>query len=178
MESETLALGPVRRFIRMGRRLERALCTVRTLSAVLNRNLKPSGALLKSLLAIHDGDLVYRQRYQREIQCAAAADLLLADELNPRSIAFQLARFAEELALFPLAESSMLTACRKNALKALTAVRVFETGEHGGIASPGGNEAFEHLMSSLESWLGRISEGLSREFFQPVPATQSMREWT
>jgi len=166
----------VRRFLLMGRCLERALCTVRALSAALGRNLKPSDALLESLLAIHDSDLMYRQRYQREIQAGAMADLLVADEFNPRSIAYQLARFTEELAGLPL-ESPMLSACQKTVLKALTSVRVFETGEHG-IIDAGGNEAFEHLLSSLEAWLGRISEYLSREFFQPIPLPQSLREWT
>ncbi len=176
LETESIAQGPVRRFLLMGRCLERALCTVRALSAALGRNLKPSDALLESLLAIHDSDLMYRQRYQREIQAGAMADLLVADEFNPRSIAYQLARFTEELAGLPL-ESPMLSACQKTVLKALTSVRVFETGEHG-IIDAGGNEAFEHLLSSLEAWLGRISEYLSREFFQPIPLPQSLREWT
>jgi uncharacterized alpha-E superfamily protein len=178
LESETLALGPMRRFILMGRRLERALCATRLLAAALGGNLKPSGVLLRSLLAIHDAGLIYRQRYQREIQAGAAADLILADELNPRSIAYQLERFVEELSQFHGADSPMIAACKKNALKALTAVRVFETGERGGIASAGGNEAFEHLLISLTAWLGQISENLAREFFQPIPAPQSLREWT
>ena len=178
LESESIALGPVRRFILMGRSVERALCTVRVLAAALGGNLKPSDALLKSLLSFHDSDLMYRHRYQRDVQAVAVADLLMADELNPRSIAYQLARFTEELAQLPLAESALLTACQKTALKALTSVRVFETGEHGGIVGAGGNEAFEHLLSSLESWLGQISDFLSREFFQPIPLPQSLREWT
>lgn len=178
LETETLALGPMRRFIQMGRRLERALCATRLLAAALGGNLKPSGMLLRSLLVIHDAGLLYRQRYQREIQAGAAADLILADELNPRSIAYQLERFLEELSQFHGADSPMIASCKKNALKALTAVRVFETGERGGISSPGGNEAFEHLLISLTAWLGQISEGLAREFFQPIPAPQSLREWT
>jgi uncharacterized circularly permuted ATP-grasp superfamily protein/uncharacterized alpha-E superfamily protein len=175
LESEGIALGPVRRFALMGRYLERALCTVRALSTALGGNLKPSDALLESLLAFHDSDHMYRQRYQLEIQAGAVADLLVADEFNPRSIAYQLARFADELAGLPL-ESPLLSACQKTVLKALTSVRVFEGGN--GIAGAGGNEAFEHLLSSLEGWLARISDLLSREFFQPIPLPQSLREWT
>jgi uncharacterized circularly permuted ATP-grasp superfamily protein/uncharacterized alpha-E superfamily protein len=175
---ESIALGPVRRFIAMGRHLERALCTTRVLSAALSGNLKPQDPLLKSLLCFHDSDLLYRQRYQRDVQAGAVADLLAADEINPRSIAYQLARFMDELAQLPLADSALLTACHKTALKALTSVRVFETGGHGGVTDAGGNEAFEHLLSSLETWLGQIADCLSREFFQPTPMPQSMREWT
>lgn len=178
LESESIALGPVRRFIMMGRRVERAQATVRVLAAALGGNLKPPDSLLKSLLFFHDSDLMYRQRYQREVQAVAVADLLLADELNPRSIAYQLARFADELVQLPLAESALLSACQKTVLKALTSVRVFETAEHGGILGAGGNEAFEHLLSSLETWLGHISDFMSREFFQPIPLPQSLREWT
>ncbi|HKP96761.1 MAG TPA: alpha-E domain-containing protein, partial [Fibrobacteria bacterium] len=178
LEAESIALGPVRRFVMMGRNVERAMGTVRVLAAALGGNLKPSDQLLKSLLSFHDSDLMYRQRYQRDVQAGAVADLLVADELNPRSIAFQLARFSDELARFSLAESALLTACHKTVLKALTSVRVFETGDHGGILGAGGNEAFEHLLSSLESWLGRISDYLTREFFQPTALPQSLREWT
>jgi uncharacterized alpha-E superfamily protein len=149
---------------------------VRALRAALGGNLKPSASLLESLLAFHDSGLVYRQRYQRQVQAGAVADLLVADEFNPRSIAFQLARFAEELEELPL-ESPLLSACQKTALKALTSVRVFEAGEKG-IIGAGANEAFEHLLSSLEGWLGQLSEFLSREFFQPIPLPQSLREWT
>jgi hypothetical protein len=72
----------------------------------------------------------------------------------------------------------LLSACQKTVLKALTSVRVFETAERGGIVGAGGNEAFEHLLSSLETWLGQISDFMSREFFQPIPLPQSLREWT
>ena len=176
LETESISQGPVRRFLLMGRYLERSLCTVRALRAALGGNLTPSVPLLESLLAFHDSDLVYRQRYQRQVQAGAVADLLVADEFNPRSIAFQLARFAEELEELPL-ESPLLSACQKTALKALTSVRVFEAGEKG-IIGAGANEAFEHLLSSLEGWLAQLSELLSREFFQPIPLPQSLREWT
>ena len=59
----------------MGRSVERALGTVRILTAALGGNLKPSDALLKSLLSFHDSDLMYRHRYQR----AVGAERLAAD---------------------------------------------------------------------------------------------------
>ncbi|MDB5105231.1 MAG: hypothetical protein JWP91_2920 [Fibrobacteres bacterium] len=177
LQSESLALGPVRRFLLMGRALERALCTVRSLAAALGGNLSPSESLLESLLACNDGLHTYRQRYQRGILAGPAADLLIADELNPRSVACQLARFAEELALLPFADSAPLTACRKTVLLALTSARVFDA-EGQGILRAGSNEAFEHLLGSLEGRLGQASDLLSREFFQPIPLPQSLREWT
>jgi uncharacterized circularly permuted ATP-grasp superfamily protein/uncharacterized alpha-E superfamily protein len=178
LEKESISVGPVRRFILLGRCLERALCTVRMLNAGLSRNLNPSEPLLNALLAFHDSELIYRQRYQREIQVGALADLLIADELNPRSIAHQLARFAEELNHLPLGGSLTLSTCQKTMLKALTSVRVFEAGNQGGLSSPSENEGFEHLMGNLETWLNQVSELLAKEFFQPTAAPQSMREWT
>jgi uncharacterized alpha-E superfamily protein len=178
LESESIALGPVQRFLTLGRSLERSLCAVRLLAAALGGNLKPSEALLKSLLACHDAELTYRQRYHRDLLPGPAADLILADESNPRSVASQLDRFTAELAQLPLADSPMLTVCRKAALKALTQVRLFEAGGPDGIAGAGGNEAFEHLLGSLEEGLGRLSDCLAREFFQPIPLPQSLREWS
>lgn len=187
LEDEGISHGPIRRFIHLGRRLERAQGTARLLGAALGRNLEPSDYLLKALLSFHDSVATYRQRYQGEVLAAPVADLLVADEPNPRSIAYQLARLGEDLGQLPLGDSPLLSACEKTALKALTSVRVFEAGDSagnplgggqpGGTHSRGGNEAFEHLMGRVADWTGEISDLLSREFFQAIPLPQPLREW-
>jgi uncharacterized alpha-E superfamily protein len=103
--------------------------------------------------------------------------LLLADEANPRSVAFQLSGFHEELGHLPPGGTLLLPACRKAVLKALTQARLFESEANGGILSPAGNEGFEHLLRSLEAGLGRVSDALAREFFQAIPLPQALREW-
>ena len=49
---------------------------------------------LELLLEIADSSITYRSRYLTSLQADLVLDLLLVDEANPRSIAFQLARAA------------------------------------------------------------------------------------
>ena len=182
LEGEGIAHGPIRRFLNLGRHLERAQGTARLLGAALGGNLDPSAPLLKALLAFHDSATTYRHRYQGEVSAGAVCDLLVADELNPRSIAYQLARLAENLGQGSPGESRLLTACEKTALKTLAAVRNLDSGPGGtrsawGAGGAGGNEAFEHLMNGVETGMSEVSDLLSGEFFQAVPLPQAMREW-
>jgi uncharacterized circularly permuted ATP-grasp superfamily protein/uncharacterized alpha-E superfamily protein len=177
LESDGLSLGPVRRFLVLGGAIERALCAVRMLEAGLAGNPNPPSGLVAVLLACHDGALTYRQRYPQGPLPSPAAELLLADEANPRSVAYQLARFHDELEHLPPGGSQLITACRKAVLKALAQARLFEADANGGVGSPAGNEGFEHLLRSLEDGLGRVSDALAREYFQAIPLPQSLREW-
>ena len=78
------------RFLDMGRRLERAadLCDL-----IRHAMVQPGAdevARLPSLLEIANSAMTYRSRYVFGPDPAPVLDLLLADETNPRSVAFQL----------------------------------------------------------------------------------------
>ncbi len=76
------------RFLSIGRRLERLqfLCTV------LQHALKmPPTSSLDWLLELSDSIVTYRSRYMARPEWLPVLDLLVSDESNPRSIAFQLA---------------------------------------------------------------------------------------
>ena len=45
--------------------------------------------------------MTYRRRYPGSLQTAPVLDLLLADETNPRSLAFQLAALADDVDNLP-----------------------------------------------------------------------------
>ena len=62
---------------------------------------RPEAPLLEALLEIADSSMTYRRRYQGSLQTAAVLDLLLADESNPRSLAFQLAAVADDVEHLP-----------------------------------------------------------------------------
>ena len=50
--------------------------------------------VLEAMLEMADSSITYRSRYLTSLQVDLVLDLLLVDEANPRSIAFQLARLA------------------------------------------------------------------------------------
>lgn len=76
------------RFLSLGRRIERFLYMTTVLSKALVQQ-RP-GESLEWLLEIGDSIATYRSRYVTSARWPLVLDLLLTDETNPRSVAFQL----------------------------------------------------------------------------------------
>lgn len=98
--SDSTTRGQPWRFLETGRRVERTAFVARLLRDTL---VEPGAdpALLVSVLEIADSKLTYRRRYFTHLETHAVVDLLLADETNPRAIAFQLAKVDSHLATLP-----------------------------------------------------------------------------
>ena len=86
-----------------GRRVERAQHVVDTLAATLLDRRAPDvdDLVLESVLLIHESAITYRRRNQSGLVVPAVLDLLVHDETNPRSLAFQLARLHDDLEAVP-----------------------------------------------------------------------------
>jgi uncharacterized alpha-E superfamily protein len=104
--TESMTRGPGWRFLDMGRRVERAGGLIRILAATLVPT-PPAAAgdgaqrLEEMLLEIADSSMTYRNRYLGVIEPAPLVDLLVTDETNPRSVAFQFAALADHVELGP-----------------------------------------------------------------------------
>ncbi|MEZ5668936.1 MAG: circularly permuted type 2 ATP-grasp protein [Alphaproteobacteria bacterium] len=91
------------RFLEIGRRLERAMQLAWTL-AWLTRADAPEGAA-DLAIEIGDSQITHRRRYSVRTGSRSVLDLLVLDALNPRSIAFQVARMREQIEQLPHAET-------------------------------------------------------------------------
>jgi len=89
-ESMTRTLGW--RFLDLGRRMERARRTAELLRATLVEPIEDPRPMLATLLEACDSAMTYRTRYLADLRPVPVIDLLLTDEINPRSVAYQLAR--------------------------------------------------------------------------------------
>ena len=98
---ESMTRGPGWRFMDMGRRLERALSTLRLLRTTLVGRATALAPLLEAILEIADSSMTYRYRYMTSLQSAPVLDLLLIDETNPRSVGFQLRALADHARQLP-----------------------------------------------------------------------------
>src|SRR5262249_50624873 len=87
---ESMTRGQGWRFLDMGRRLERSLHTLTLLRCTLGQVHGSEGPVLEAVLEVADSSMTYRRRYMSSLQTAAVPALLLADEGNPASLAFQL----------------------------------------------------------------------------------------
>ena len=98
LAADSMTRGHEWRFLELGREIECAIRTLQLLKSLLSTapddemtNLR----LLQSLLEIGDGLMTYHRRYGGRLQIVPVIDLLLSDESNPRSVAYQVAKLRE-----------------------------------------------------------------------------------
>lgn len=87
------------RFLKIGKRIERALATCNYARRFGDAKAGPAGFDL--LLNLADSQITYRRRYVMVAARAPVFDLMILDPNNPRSVAFQVERIAEHLQHLP-----------------------------------------------------------------------------
>lgn len=126
MVSENMIRGGGWRFLDTGRRLERSVFILDLARNVLHQPVI-SPDMLEPLLEIGDSVITYRMRYFAAPQIPPTLDLLLVDENNPRSLAFQLSAILEHIRALPREAAGNLTSREeKLVLGALTSVRLLD----------------------------------------------------
>jgi uncharacterized alpha-E superfamily protein len=90
LAAENMVRGGSWLFLDMGRRVERAALTVDHLAVVLDQPETRWELGLRLALEICDSAITYRSRYFTTLQAGPVLDLVIADDSNPRAVAFQL----------------------------------------------------------------------------------------
>ena len=161
MEMENMTRGHGWRFLDIGRRIERAANMGSLINAALI--VQASGLeTLEPVLEIADSVMTYRRRYFSQPQWPPALDLLLADETNPRSLAFQIMALADHAANLPQDRG-------QNAAQHTDALRVrLAKADWPALAcaqlTAGGNELGE-LLAQIAADLRRHSDSLTHQYF-------------
>jgi uncharacterized circularly permuted ATP-grasp superfamily protein/uncharacterized alpha-E superfamily protein len=90
-------------FLGVGRRIERSLLLISLVRAVLVEHATPDieALVLESLLSVEESFALYRRRYRHRPTIEATLDLLLLDETNARSLAYQLRELHHQIAALP-----------------------------------------------------------------------------
>jgi uncharacterized circularly permuted ATP-grasp superfamily protein/uncharacterized alpha-E superfamily protein len=123
-EAENMTRNFAWRFLEMGRRLERARELVDLTRVLALGSPEPeSDGSLRLLLELGDSFMTYRSRYVMTPMLAPVIDLLLLDETNPRSLAFQLAEIDHHFAQLP-SDAPRRTAEQRLVLRLLTELRL------------------------------------------------------
>jgi uncharacterized alpha-E superfamily protein len=93
-------------------------------------------------------------------------DLLLVDEANPRSIAFQLARLLEHIAELPGGKTSIRRPAEERiALSLLNTVQLTDVRELARSGERGSVQARETMLAKLRTDLGLLSDTITRAYF-------------
>jgi uncharacterized circularly permuted ATP-grasp superfamily protein/uncharacterized alpha-E superfamily protein len=153
-------------FLDMGRRLSRALNLADVMLGVFgaaeDENVE-AGSLL-FVLELGDSFITYRSRYRLTPILPLVLDLLLTDETNPRSLAYQLAALSQHIDQLPRGGQQRIEESRL-LLSLLTQVRVSNANELARSATDGTRPRLETLLSEQLAILPQLSEALGRRYF-------------
>ena len=173
--AENMVRGGGRLFMDFGRRVERAKAIAAELAQVLDRpnaTTQPGRveAALRLALEMRDSVITYRTRYLAVLQPAPALDLILADEGNPRGLAFQLLtardllrEIAEEGDTLLLTLDPLLTEARRMVQDVLRSSDQTATAA----LLPG-------RLRALEGAIVAMAERVSRRYFTLLPVARSL----
>jgi uncharacterized alpha-E superfamily protein len=168
LERENITRGPGWTFISLGRRVERSIHGARQMRELAMPLDEDSWPLLEYLLEVADSSMTYRSRYFTTLQPAPVLDVLLLDELNPRSLAFQLNHLGDLYEKLPRHVGRDLRTIRK------AAARVSEVDlSKLAYSAPGALEpdklqpfiALDKLLQELEDLLPSWSNNISNTYF-------------
>lgn len=168
--NETMTRTDMFRFLNIGRRMEQSMqMTLLIKHCLLHsdawKSKKVPGRVLEAILEIADSSLTYRSRYFASLQLHAVLDLLLIDEMNPRSLAFQLVMLEVNLDALPgnAGQSSLADDCRlaKDAIESIRSVDVIALSQ---MDSNGNRSDLSALVSKIEEHLPKISTSISNRF--------------
>jgi uncharacterized circularly permuted ATP-grasp superfamily protein/uncharacterized alpha-E superfamily protein len=169
MERENITRGPGWLFLSLGRRLERAMFSVRQLRELTDGIDEDSWPILEYLLEVADSSMTYRSRYYTTLQPLAVLDVLLADEANPRALNFQMAHLCGLYAKLPRHSPDDLEAIEQafSRLRALDLQQIdfpLPGSARAGDESDGQLE-LKSLLGFVENLLPSWADNISQSYF-------------
>jgi uncharacterized alpha-E superfamily protein len=173
MFGEGMERDPGWRFMDAGRRLERGQQLVALLRATVTveRNTATDSLLLESVLIAAESIITYRRRYRSQAQLETLLDLLLLDTENPRSLAHQLDRLADDVSLLPRTDNATrLREPDRLVLEASTALRLADTNLLARSGPDGTRPELDAFLTRILELLYRAADAIDRDHFvHPLP---------
>jgi uncharacterized circularly permuted ATP-grasp superfamily protein/uncharacterized alpha-E superfamily protein len=167
IEMENITRGPGWHFLSVGRRIERSIQLVDLFRAIIVPFSPGTWPTLEMLLEVADSSMTYRSRYFTDLQPAPVLDLLMNDEANPRSLAFQIRDLVEHCrylsgrpsgAAWPISKQRLLEEAAANLLRA--DVRMLCQPDAGGTRGP-----LNQLLAATGAALPALSDAITNVYF-------------
>jgi uncharacterized alpha-E superfamily protein len=174
LAAESMTRGEGWRFLDMGRKLERAMHTIRLLEFTLVPIVEQEGPVLDAVLEVADSGMTYRRRYPSSLRPEAVLDLLLLDETNPRSLASQLVALVDDVDHLPRpAGTAGRSPEQRFALAALNSVQMAEP-ERLVIADGATRPALQELLEHVSGWLPILSDRITNQYLSHLQFSRHM----
>jgi uncharacterized circularly permuted ATP-grasp superfamily protein/uncharacterized alpha-E superfamily protein len=166
LAAENMTRGPNYLFFELGRRIERAAHLAWSVQQTVGEADARETEHIRILLEIADSAMTYRSRYLNQVQIVPFVDLLLLDETNPRSAAFQISaieRHLRELPRITLGQKSDVPGAIAYELRRVIA------GAHPARLSfclQGQRVGLVELADAIVTECGLLSDALADAYFQ------------
>jgi uncharacterized circularly permuted ATP-grasp superfamily protein/uncharacterized alpha-E superfamily protein len=172
---ENVTRGSRWNFLDLGRRIERAQFTCRGALSPFQQAPIVWDAAMRLTLELCDSALTYRARYLDALEPAPVLDLVLLDDTNPRSLAFQLLAVDQHLIALGRITGVEIASPSARAMADLTsAVAMFEADER---AWRDDGLTLTLLRQSLDDTtraVTHLSDEVTRAFFSLLPAARRL----
>lgn len=165
------------RFLDLGRRIERALRESQLIRGMLSHGGNRVPEALQVLMEITDSVMTYRSRYASRFQLGPVLDLVICDESNPRSIAYQLAECVAHLEKFRVGHENVNGSAGTEVV-----ARLFETVRNADILcvaaeyDAGAQKPLITLLDSIDAALPHLSDVISHRYFLHSVPMQRLTE--
>ena len=175
LAQENMTRGTGWLFLDLGRRLERAQFVLTGALGPFQHSPIDWDASMRIALELCDSTITYRWRYLGQLQPAPVLDLVVVDESNPRSFAFQMRTIANHLERLGQASGVQVAALPPALEEDLQRVVQQFGGEekswrHEGLAL----SMLRDVANDAEARLETLSEALTRAYFSHVPTAQAV----
>lgn len=151
-------------FLESGRRIERSLNLIQILQSMMNVYILEDRYALESLLSISDIRITYRRRYRYKLELEPVLDILLFDDTNPRSLAFQLEQLRECIAYLPGKEARKVFPEDRKILEIYTNFKLKDVSVFVDQSRLQVNP-FENWLSQLQFQIRELSEQITARYF-------------
>jgi uncharacterized alpha-E superfamily protein len=153
LASESMTRGPGWLLMDLGRRIERAQSLLRLLNRLLIPLPPNPRPILESILDICDSSMTYRYRYLMSYDVGPVLDLLIADQTNPRGLAFQFMKIVNHLDELHIPDKMELAQQRKRMSELRGTLRTIDP-----------ESIDQKLLAEYSKGLDELAEFLSQRF--------------
>lgn len=170
---ENLTRNYAWRFLEIGRRIERGYQTAKVAEQIAGKARDNEETYLRAWLSLSDSSSAYRSRYMMTTSVAAVVDLLVLDESNPRSLAFQIDRLEQVLGQLPT-ETHYRRAEHRKALALLTEFRLVDASILANENPMGERPELRRITARCLDDLVQISNLISQAFFAHADVAEAL----
>ncbi len=146
---ESMTRSQVVQFLDLGRRIERSQQLITFLIEGITDKTHVQNSTLTAILELADSLMTYRSRYLANMHPAGVADLLITDEANPRSLAYQFVKAQQHIEQLPAqTEDKGYTPEQRVIMSLVTNARMFDLDDNHRVDLRG--------LSDLGEWKEQI----------------------